>query len=441
MKHLICIMALLLSCKILTAQENKPKNNGFDVEAFKAQVEALSKKEKESKSNSQGTTSSRGSGRGANLKESYERLSDAEKAMVKDWPIPPDIFRTANEAQAFEDKLKGKDIMKMINENSKASMNFKLHLISYQGVHQKAMGIVKEAATKKAKFQRENPNINFGEATEKTYVCKNDVIYLPLGDASFADEVVTANYGSGDIRFPEKNCLNTPDYVEMTNRRENKGVYSLGLGGSLIIKFTNNALVDVKGTDLYVFEMGQVEPTNLEISTDGSNWISIGTISGGVAEVDISKAAKPNEYYYYVRLTDLKSSSTVPGADVDAVATIGGAMRLSLNTEVLFDTGKSDLKPEGIAAIKKLTTQLKDIQKATLNIAGYTDDIGSDDTNQKLSLARAESVSKVLQQEVGNGNRFMFKTKGYGEQNPTVPNINDENRKKNRRVEILVAAF
>lgn len=435
------IIALLLLNKTVVAQDNKPKNNGFDIEAFKAQVETLSKKEKDAKSTNRSTTSSRGSSRGSNLKESYERLNDAEKALVKDLPIPPVVFRTADEAQVFEDKLKGKDIVKMINENPKASMNFKMHLISYQGVHQKAMRIVKEAATKKAKFQRENPSINFGEATEKTYVCKNDVIYLPLGDASFADEVVAANYGSGDIRFPEKNCLHTPDYVETSNRRENKGVYSLGLGGSLVVKFTNNALVDVKGTDLYVFEMGQVEPTHLEISTDGNNWISVGTISGGVAEVDISKAAKPSEYYYYVRLTDLKSASTVPGADVDAIATIGGAMRLSLNAEVLFDTGKSDLKAEGIVAIKKLAIQLRDIQKATLNIAGYTDDIGSDDTNQKLSLARAESVSKILQQEVGSGNRFMFKAKGYGEQNPTVPNTTDENRKKNRRVEVLVAAF
>lgn len=440
MKHLICTTALLLLFETLTAQTQKPKEN-FDIEAFKAQVEAMSKKEKEAKTTNQSSTPSRGSSRGANPKASYERLSDAEKAMLKDWPMPPDVFRTADEAQAFEEQLKGKDVTKMINANPTASMAFKLHLISYQGIHQKAMRIVKEAAAKKAKFQQENPSINFGEATGKTYVCKNDVIYLPLGDASFADEVVSVNYGGGDIRFPEKNSLNAPDYVETSNRRENKGVYSLGLGGSLIVKFTNNALVDVKGPDLYVFEMGQVEPTNLEISTDGSNWISVGTISGGVAEVDISKMAKPNEYYYYVRLTDLKSSSTVPGADIDAIAAIGGAMRLSLNAEVLFDTGKSDLKPEGVAAIKKLATQLKDIQKANLNIAGYTDDIGSDDTNQKLSLARAESVSKVLQQEVGGSNRFVFKTKGYGEQNPTVPNNNDENRKKNRRVEVLVASF
>lgn len=162
---------------------------------------------------------------------------------------------------------------------------------------------------------------------------------------------------------------------------------------------------------------------------------------GGVAEVDISKVAQPNEYYYYVRLTDLKTYSTVPGADVDAIAAIGGAMRMSLNAEVLFDFGKSELKPEGIVEVKKLAKQLAEIQKGTLNISGYTDDVGSDEANRKLSLARAETVSKLLQQEVGANKNLAFKTKGLGKQNPVVPNNSDENRKKNRRVEILVSGF
>jgi OmpA-OmpF porin, OOP family len=266
-------------------------------------------------------------------------------------------------------------------------------------------------------------------------------VYLPLGDTSFADEVVTATRGSGAIQFPEKNCIGTPDYVEKTNVKDNLGVYNLGLGGSLVVKFTNNALVDVNGTDLYIFEMGEIEPTNLEISTDGQKWLSVGTISGGVAEVDISKVAQANEYYYFVRLTDLKTQSTVPGADVDAVAAIGGAMRLSLNAEVLFDFGKSDLKPEGIQEVKKLAKQLLDVQKASINIMGYTDDTGSDEANQKLSLQRAESVSRILKSEIGNNQNLLFKTKGLGKQNPIVPNTSDENRKKNRRVEVVVSGL
>jgi outer membrane protein OmpA-like peptidoglycan-associated protein len=436
MKKYIVLLVLGLFWDLSLAQDKK-KNNSFDAEAFKAQVEALAKTEKE---NASKNTNQRG-GRSSSIKNSYERLTEAEKAIVKDLPLPPDVFRTVEEAQAFEDKLKGKDLMKMLNENAAASINLKAFLINYQSVRQKTSKYVKDAAVKKAKFKKENPNINFGNNTEKTYICKNDLVYLPLGEASFADEVVTATRGSGAIQFPEKNCIGTPDYVEKTNVKDNLGVYNLGLGGSLVVKFTNNALVDVNGTDLYIFEMGEIEPTNLEISTDGQKWLSVGTISGGVAEVDISKVAQANEYYYYVRLTDLKTQSTVPGADVDAVAAIGGAMRLSLNAEVLFDFGKSDLKPEGIQEVKKLAKQLLDVQKASINIMGYTDDTGSDEANQKLSLQRAESVSRILKSEIGNNQNLLFKTKGLGKQNPIVPNTSDENRKKNRRVEVVVSGL
>jgi outer membrane protein OmpA-like peptidoglycan-associated protein len=436
MKKVVVFIAIFFVCDVGWAQDNKKKNE-LDINEFMLKMEELAKQEKANKSG--GSTTNRGSGRSGNLKASYERLTEAEKAQVKDLPTPPDVIRTADQAQDILDKLKGVDLMKRINDNKSATMQLKIYLIGYQNLQQNAQRIVRGAAKAKADFQKNNPNINFGDAVGKVYLCKNDLVYLPLGDISFADEVVTANYGTGKNPQPEQNCLNPPDAIEISNGTQFKGVYSLGLGGSIVIKFTNNALVDVSGTDLYVFELGEIEPTNLDISTDGVQWLNVGKISGGIAEVDISTVAKPNEYYYYVRLTDLKSTSTVPGADVDAVAAIGGAMRMSLNAEVLFDSGKSELKPEGIEAVKKLATQLTEVQKATLNIAGYTDDIGSDATNQKLSLARAESVAKVLKQSLNSKTQFTYKTNGYGKQNPAVPNNNDENRKKNRRVEILVA--
>ncbi len=450
MKKLLLLLTVWLLVSVAYAQtdkDNKTKKNknSFDINDFISKMEELKNKEQTGNTSTGGnakTTTSRRAGYGSNtnhVKESYDRLSQQDKEAVKNLPLPPATFRTADEAQTFVDKMKGIDVMKMINES--ASMPLKIHLVSYQSVYQKCTRIVQGAAKAKTDFQKNNPGINFGDATGKAYICKDDIVYLPMGDVSFADEVVEANFGAGSIRFPEQNCLNAPDYVEFTNVKDNKGVYNLGLGGSLVVKFTNNALVDVKGADLYVFEMGQVEPTTLEISKDGQNWINVGTISGGVAQVDISQKAEPNEYYYYVRLTDLKTNSTVPGADVDAIATIGGAMRLSLNAEVLFDLGKSELKKEGIAAVKNLANQLTNVQKATFNITGFTDDIGSDETNLKLSSERAESVSRVLQQELGSGRSFLFKTKGYGKQNPVVPNDSDENRKKNRRVEVMVSPF
>ena len=311
-------------------------------------------------------------------------------------------------------------------------------LISYQNTKAKAEKLIAEAEKLKAAFNKSNPTINFGTNIGKTYVSENGLVFLPLGDASFADEVVAVKYFSGNIQFAKENCIGTPDYVLMKKLADNKGIYSLGLNGTLTVKFTNNALIDVNGPDLFVFEAGEIEPTNLDISKDGITWINVGKISGGTALVDINKFVQPNEYFYYVRLTDLKTESTIAGADIDAVAAIGAAIKLSLNAEVLFDVGKADLKPDGIAAIKKLAMQLQTMPTALLNIDGYTDDIGSDESNNKLSLQRANAVAIILKQELKSKTGFVFNQTGRGKANPAVPNNSDDNRRKNRRVEILV---
>ncbi|MBT8185396.1 MAG: OmpA family protein, partial [Eudoraea sp.] len=71
---------------------------------------------------------------------------------------------------------------------------------------------------------------------------------------------------------------------------------------------------------------------------------------------------------------------------------------------------------------------------------GHTDDVGSDETNRRLSLARAKSVSDELKKLI-RGSSFRWKEMGMGESKPLVENDTDENRAKNRRVEILVTPY
>ncbi|MBL0147054.1 MAG: OmpA family protein [Chitinophagaceae bacterium] len=67
---------------------------------------------------------------------------------------------------------------------------------------------------------------------------------------------------------------------------------------------------------------------------------------------------------------------------------------------------------------------------AVLNIDGYTDDIGKDDANIKLSLQRAQAVSTILKDELKGKAGFVYKEEGKGKANPAVPNTTDENRKE-----------
>ncbi|MBU2930143.1 OmpA family protein [Winogradskyella psychrotolerans] len=297
--------------------------------------------------------------------------------------------------------------------------------------------IVRKATAAKKKFQQLNPDLYFGDDVGITYISsQKTAVYLPLGKLSFADKVVKFNHPKL-LSQQVNNVLGEPDVIQGYDIEDITGIYSLGLAGTLTVQFEDNALTNVNGPDLYIFEIGQIEPTDLEISKDGKNWIKVGKIDGGTAEVDIGPFVKQGDLFYYVRLKDLKEESALPGADIDAIAAIGAAMRLNLDSQVLFDSGKSELKPEGVSTLKELVNSITVLKKGKVIVEGHTDDVGSETTNNALSLARAKSVSKALRQLIPS-TQFKWQEKGYGESQPLVENDSDINRAKNRRVEILI---
>jgi chemotaxis protein MotB len=107
---------------------------------------------------------------------------------------------------------------------------------------------------------------------------------------------------------------------------------------------------------------------------------------------------------------------------------------------VLFDMGSAEIKPEGRVTLDKVGGILKGIPNH-LRIEGHTDDLpiktASFPSNWELSTARATNVVRYLVDMLGlNANRLS--AAGYGEYRPVVPNDTPENRKLNRRVDILV---
>ncbi len=295
---------------------------------------------------------------------------------------------------------------------------------------------MRSANKAKAEFYKLNPGW-YGENEDigNTYVdSRRKYIYLPFGDLSFADEVISHDLGTDGSN--SAGVLGEPDMALENFRLKDTRIGNLGLNGVLTLEFTNNALTDVNGPDLYVFEMGKIEPTKLEISKDGKDWLEIGKIEGGTAKVDIAEFVKPGETFNYIRLTDLDTYSTVPGADVDAVAAIGGAVRLNIDSSVLFDTAEFKLKESATSELEKLLEGVKEIPKGTIIVEGHTDNVGSPQSNLKLSKNRANEVSVYLKSNLPDD--YNYSIKGYGETRPVAPNDSDENKQKNRRVEILI---
>lgn len=282
----------------------------------------------------------------------------------------------------------------------------------------------------------------FSQTTEKVY---NDghggKIKLPLGDISFVDKIVSYKPGI-PAPIPENSkpgdALGKPDF----NLERVTGFVSLGTGGELVMAFTDNALVNIDGPDLYVFEVGKyVEETFLYVSKNGKSWINVGKISGGNALIEIGDSTKPGDIFTYIKLVDAgtatnKGDKMWPGADIDAIGAIGSAKQLSLNSLYLFNTNESKIKPEAKKELDEITNELKANPFFNLVINGHTDSTGNKKLNQKLSLDRATAIQTYFITKLPELKNKII-VNGYADEFPVAANTTPEGREKNRRVEVF----
>lgn len=113
-------------------------------------------------------------------------------------------------------------------------------------------------------------------------------------------------------------------------------------------------------------------------------------------------------------------------------------MVITLSGQVLFVTGKSELLPAAQNQLDQVAAALKDQGDVKpIVVEGYTDSVGSDATNQKLSKDRAESVRAYLVSKGVPSEKIS--AVGKGEANPVASNDTPDGRANNRRVEIVVA--
>jgi len=103
---------------------------------------------------------------------------------------------------------------------------------------------------------------------------------------------------------------------------------------------------------------------------------------------------------------------------------------------ILFDVGKSDIKPESTEALKQITDYLNANPAVKIIVVGHTDNTGSYATNITLSKGRAESIKSYLI-KTGKITATRLLSEGAGQYCPASTNDTEEGRKLNRRVEIV----
>jgi outer membrane protein OmpA-like peptidoglycan-associated protein len=109
---------------------------------------------------------------------------------------------------------------------------------------------------------------------------------------------------------------------------------------------------------------------------------------------------------------------------------------VTLNGGILFDTGKTALKPGAKATLKKIAAQIATDPSLKIAVEGHTDNVGGKETNQALSEKRADAVRDYL---VSAGiPSDHISASGKGEESPIVTNKTAAGRQQNRRVELVI---
>jgi OOP family OmpA-OmpF porin len=126
-----------------------------------------------------------------------------------------------------------------------------------------------------------------------------------------------------------------------------------------------------------------------------------------------------------------------------APAPVIQSQKVTYQADALFDFDKAILKPGGKEKLDDLASKIGDLNLEVVVATGYTDRIGSDKYNDRLSLRRAQAVKAYLVSKGIEANRIY--TEGKGKRNPVTTGCNQKNRKQliaclapDRRVEVEV---
>ena len=253
-------------------------------------------------------------------------------------------------------------------------------------------------------------SINYGGDGSGTYVDSDAYIYLIVnsdGTGSYRSRTLSISLSDNGGGFYD-------------NSETDEKIYNKG-DGSGNYKTTSASIINNgDGSGLYISD-------NLRINNNGDGTALV----NGVTITDAPKVEKVPPLGKFPPVTSLKP--------VESCGTV-----ITLEDSILFDFGKSDIRPDAAQTLSTLATVLNNAKVPTAHIYGHTDSVSDEAFNQKLSEDRANAVKNELKKD---GVSATLDATGYGETKPVAPNENPDGsdnpagRALNRRVEIYIPAF
>jgi len=124
------------------------------------------------------------------------------------------------------------------------------------------------------------------------------------------------------------------------------------------------------------------------------------------------------------------------GSGVQVSQTPDNQLKLNIPSDISFDTGRADIKPNLRPILDQFASGLSSQPNTDIRIIGHTDNTGSDAVNDPLSVQRAQAAKQYLAARGVDPNRIAIA--GRGEHEPIADNSTEAGRARNRRVEIYL---
>lgn len=153
----------------------------------------------------------------------------------------------------------------------------------------------------------------------------------------------------------------------------------------------------------------------------------IGALVGGLAGGGIAN---------YMEKQEMAMNQALAGVEGASVQRNMNTLALTFKSDVMFDTGSAVLKAGAYDEMNRVAQVMNQYPETTIQIAGHTDSVGAESTNQILSERRADAVKNALAAQGVNPARM--RTLGYGESQPIADNNSDAGRQMNRRVTVTI---
>jgi outer membrane protein OmpA-like peptidoglycan-associated protein len=156
--------------------------------------------------------------------------------------------------------------------------------------------------------------------------------------------------------------------------------------------------------------------------------------TAAAAQLQANQAEQKAEEYRKQREEELQRLQQVLGQIAETHRTALGLVMTLGEKSIRFDFDKADIEPQYRDTLNRIAGVLMTLQGYSIYVYGYTDDVGTQDYNLKLSSRRAQAVRDVLVQTGINSG--LITTKGFGQSDPRVKGDTAPARAANRRVEI-----